>query len=199
MTSGRVENELPTASELIWLAAALRAIPTFLKQHLHAERGRPQHAHANLSLPNVHNNQQIALRYPVIDEKTGGVPIAKMHDPALEAFIQDWHWDEKSHEFAWQMGQFMFDFFDKLDENSLSEQTVFKHERNCWAIGWLVSHYGNHEVFSPDILQDGPNFTVEYKRKFSESKYSISSYEATWRKLEKYISSLGHKSDSPAL
>ena len=28
----------------------------------------------------------------------------------LEAFIQDWYWDEASHEFARQAGSFLFPF-----------------------------------------------------------------------------------------
>jgi hypothetical protein len=191
ITSGVDETELPNSSELAWLAAALRALPIFLRQQVHADRGRPQPAQASLSLTNVHANQQIALRYPVGASKTAGNSPTLMQDPELEAYIQDWHWDEKSHKFAVQMGQFMFEFFDELDDKGLSEQTVFKHERNCWAIGWLVSHYDRYDTFSPAIFQGGPAFTLEYEQKFSDSKNAINSYETTWRKLEKYASSLG--------
>jgi hypothetical protein len=60
-TSGTDKSEIPTASELAWLAAAMRATPIFLRQHLHAERGLPQSAQASLPLPNVHGSQQISL------------------------------------------------------------------------------------------------------------------------------------------
>ena len=49
--------------------------------------------------------------------------------------------------------------------------------------------YGYNDVFFPEILEDGPNFIYEFKRKISDSKYAIQSYEATWRKLDKFIKS----------
>jgi hypothetical protein len=198
-TSGTDESELPTASELAWLAAALRAIPTFLRQHLRADRGLPQSAPASIPLPNVHGGQQIALRYPA-----NAAPIVKSvaetEDPELETYIADWHWDEKSHEFARQMGKFLFQFLDSLDDSSLSEQTIRKHESNCWCIGWLECDYGYHDIFTPAIFMGGPSYLTEFERKFSDSKYAINSYEATWRKLEKYIFSLGYENpySSPA-
>jgi hypothetical protein len=201
-TFGRDESEIPTSSELAWLAAVLRAIPVFLTKHLHADRGLPQPAQTNLPLPDVHSNQQIALRYPARAVPTVK-SIAQTEDPELEAYIADWHWDEKSHEFAQQMGKFLFQFLDSLDESNLSEQTIRKHESNCWCIGWLESGYGYHDTFSPAIFLGGPNFDIEFKRKVSDSKYSINSYEATWRRLEKYIYSLGYEnpysSPAPAL
>jgi len=201
-TSGTDESELPTASELAWLAAAMHAIPTFLKQHLHADRGLPKSAQASLPLPNVHGVQQIALRYPANAAPTVK-SVAETEDPELETYIADWHWDEKSHEFARQMGKFLFQFLDSLDASSLSEQTIRKHESNCWCIGWLECDYGYHDIFTPAIFLGGPSYLTEFERKFGDSKYAINSYEATWRKLEKYIFSLGYEnpysSPAPAL
>jgi hypothetical protein len=59
-------------------------------------------------------------------------------DTELEVYIQDWHYDDASHQFARKMGSFLFQF------------------------------------------------------KVSDSKYALASYRATWRKLEKYIDSLGY-------
>jgi len=193
--SGTDKSEVPTASELAWLAAAMRAIPTFLREHLHADRGLPRAAQVSLPLPDVHGHQHIALRYPA-GAASVVKSVAQAEDPELEAYLADWHWDEKSHEFARQMGRFLFQFLDSLDDSHLSEQTIRKHESNCWCIGWLESGYGYHDTFTPTIFLGGPNFDIEFKRKVSDSKSAINSYEATWRKLEKYIYSLGYENPS---
>lgn len=195
---------LPSASELAWLAAALRVIPDFVVRHLHAERGMPRPAQATYPLPDVHGNQQIMLRFPA--QATS--PATQMatetdstHSPAapqetdlqeLEAYIQDWHWDDASHEFARQMGTFLFQFLDYLEDRGLSRQTMRKHESNCWCIGWLESNSGHLDTFVPDIFLGGSSFLPEFKRKVSDSKYAVDSYQATWRKLELYVLSLGY-------
>jgi len=175
-TSGIEESEVPSASEQAWLAAALRAIPVFLTQHLRADRGLPHPAQTILPLPDIHSNQQIMLRYPATGARTAGSFVAQTQDPELEAFIQGWHSDEKSHDYARQMGAFLFEFLDDLDANGLSEQTIIKHERNCWAIGWLEAHYGKHATFSAEVFLGGPKFIQEHKQKICESKSSITSY-----------------------
>lgn len=55
----------PSASEIAWLAAALRVIPDFAVDHLQADRGQPRPAEATYPLSGVHGGQSIALRYPV--------------------------------------------------------------------------------------------------------------------------------------
>ena len=112
----------------------------------------------------------------------------------LEDFIQDWHWDEKSHEFARNFGLYLFQFIDHLSEQGLSEKTVQKHTSNCWCIGILECQYGYKDEFSPDTVFDGPHSSYEYEfgRKMSDSKYAINSYRSTWRKLYKYTESLGY-------
>ncbi|MCX6082298.1 MAG: hypothetical protein NTW32_22450 [Chloroflexi bacterium] len=187
LISGTDESEVPSAPELSWLAAALRALPVFLVKHLHADRGLPQPAQAILPLPGIHSNQQIMLRYPAIGARTARSLFAQMQDPELEAFIDGWYWDEKTHDYARQVGEFLFEFLDDLDEYGLSDQTVVKHERNCWAIGWLEVRHGKHTTFSPDIFMGGPKFLQEYYQEISATQYSLSSYKTTWRKLEKYV------------
>ncbi len=110
----------------------------------------------------------------------------------LEEFIQDWYWDERSHEFARQMGAFLFQFVDYLETTGLSEATMRKHISNCWCIGKLECDYGYRDTFSPSIFLGGPSYLYEFKRKMSDSKYAIASYEATWRKLARYIRALGY-------
>ena len=197
-------GELPSASELAWLAAVLRVIPDFVTRHLHAESGMPRPAQATYQLAGVHGNQQLMLRYPAqatSPANPAATETGSIHSPAsqqnadlqeLEGYIQDWHRDDASHEFARQMGAFLFQFLDHLEASGLSRQTMRKHESNCWCIGWLESSYGYHDTFVPDIFLGGPSYLTEFKRKVSDSHYAVNSYLATWRKLERYILSLGY-------
>ena len=63
---------------------------------------------------------------------------------------------------------------------------------NCWAIGYLECSYGYRDVFSPGKVFYSPeaDYNYEYKRKFSDSKYALTSYRATWKKLYKYTKDL---------
>jgi hypothetical protein len=178
----------PTASDIAWMAAALRVIPGFLNQQMRADRGLPRPAQANFSLPDVHGGRQIFLRYPA--RELGS--IVETEEPELEAFISDWHWDEQSHEFARQMGRFLFQFFDSLEESNLSDKTIRKHENNCWLIGHFETSSDHNEPFSPAILLNGSWFVGEFEHKVSDAESAVSSYEATWRKLEKYVRARGY-------
>ena len=110
----------------------------------------------------------------------------------LEEFVQDWYWDEQSHEFARQVGALLFRFMDYLETTGLSRQTLNRHSRNCWCIGKFECDYGYHDTFSPEIFLGEPSFLYEFKRKVNDSKYAVASYKATWRKLARYIRSLGY-------
>lgn len=112
----------------------------------------------------------------------------------LENFIQDWYYDETSHEFARQVGTFLFKFLDDLEASGLTRRTLLKHKENCWCIGKLECDYGYRNTFAPDIFLTGPAYLYEFKRKMSDSKYAVASYQATWRKLERYVRSLEYDS-----
>jgi hypothetical protein len=178
---------LPSALDLAWLAAALRAIPDFLVRHAVTSRGLPRPAEAIFSLPEAHGNHKVALHYPV--------SLADPEEEMLEEYIQDWHADEPSHEFARQVGAFLFEFMDHLATTGLAESTLRKHESNCWAIGYLECQYGCHDTFSPQIFAGEPAFLYEFERKFSDSKYAVASYQATWRKLARYARSVRGEGD----
>jgi len=107
----------------------------------------------------------------------------------LEYFIEDWHWNKKSHEFACRMAHFMFGFFEYLKSQKLSESTQRKHESNCQLIGKFVADYGNYNEFTPEILTGEPDYVNQFKRKVWNSHYMVQSYKTTWRKLAKYAKS----------
>jgi hypothetical protein len=201
-TSGKDDwgNNLPNASELTWLAAALCALPGFLKEHLHADRGRPLNRQAVAQLIGVYGNQQIFLRYPAEENPPEADFMAVVAAKAkqfnappneeLEEYIEDWYSDEESHEYARQVGAFLFRFFEYLETTGLSRATMRKHESNCWCIGKLECDYNYREAFTPAIFKGGPNFVVEFFQEYANSGSEVKSYEATWRKLEKYVESL---------
>jgi hypothetical protein len=106
----------------------------------------------------------------------------------LQYLIGDWYWDKKSYEFARDMGVFILGFIDHLRNQKLSESTRRRHESNCELIGKLVSDYGHHKKFKPDIFLCEPDHIIEFKRKVSDTNYMVESYKSTWRKITKYIS-----------
>ena len=110
-------------------------------------------------------------------------------DEELEYLIEDWYWNKKSHEFARKMGLFMFEFFEYLRSQNLSESTLRKHESNCSLIGKFVADYGYYNEFTPEIFIGEPDYVHEFKRKVMNTKYMVESYKTTWRKLSKYAQS----------
>jgi|GEM_PF-633842 len=110
-------------------------------------------------------------------------------EPRAEAYIKDWNWSNSSHEFALQMGAFLLEFIDSLQDSNLSPATIRKHQTNCWLIGAFECDYGYHTTFRPAIFLGGPGFGYEFKRKVSNSKYAMAAYKSTWRRLEKYVQS----------
>lgn len=113
----------------------------------------------------------------------------------LEGFIQDWDWDTASHAFARQAGSFLFHFIADLERTGLAEQTLRKQISDCQLIGYFTCQYGGYKTFSPSVFAHGPAHVAEFRRKVSDSDYMVTSYERTWRKLARYIRSLGHEEE----
>jgi hypothetical protein len=110
----------------------------------------------------------------------------------LEEFIQDWYWDDRSHIFARELGKYIFQFIDTLYVIGPSKKTLRKHIDNCWAVGLLECAYGYKDRFDPmDVFSsEEPGYEYEFKRKISDSRYSVASYRTTWRKLYKHTKAL---------
>lgn len=87
------------------------------------------------------------------------------------------------------MGKFQFSFLNYLDDLELSEKTKRSHRNNIGLIANFDAGYGYNDEFRLESLADGPDYLYQFRRKVSDSKYAIQSYESTWRKLEKYIKS----------
>ena len=55
----------PTRSDVLWFEAALRAVPVFVRDYMHADRGEPRPAEATLPVATAEGPAEIYLRYPV--------------------------------------------------------------------------------------------------------------------------------------
>ena len=178
----------PGKEEIALLAAALRTLPDFVAQHLRGEGVTLRAAEAVFDLPNVHANQQIAYRYPVdLPELASLREQMAVNDDEIEAMIEDWYWDDESHAFARQVGALLIEFLNYLEWTGLSEQTLRKHEQNCWLIGKFTCDYGGFKTYAPAIFQGGPRYLGEFRRKVSSSANALNSYQATWRRLGRFL------------
>jgi hypothetical protein len=179
------------STEIALFAAALRTLPDFVTQHLRGEGATLHAAEATYPLPNVHANRQIAYRYPTdVPELAALRDNAAANDEEIERMIEQWFWDEPSHAFARQVGAFLLDFLNDLEMTGVSRQTLRKYEQNCWLIGKFTCDYGGFKVFTPAIFQGGPRYLNEFRRKAGSSAGALTAYQATWRRLDRYVRDL---------
>jgi hypothetical protein len=107
----------------------------------------------------------------------------------IEEYVANWHWDNQSKQYAFDLGKFLFSFIEYLNDSNLSERVKKSHKNNLQLIGSLQASYGYVDEFNYEDLTNGPHYNYEFKRKVSDSEYAIKSYESTWRKLDKFIKS----------
>jgi hypothetical protein len=86
----------------------------------------------------------------------------------------------------------LLEFLDYLEWTGLSEQTLRKHEQNCWLIGKFTCDYGSFKTYTPAIFQGGPRYLGEFRRKVSSSANAVDSYQATWRRLGRFLREQGY-------
>lgn len=180
-------------AELALFAAALRTLPDFVAQHRQAASSALKAAEATYPLTNVHANQRIAYRFPArIPELDAVRQAIQMNDQELEEMIAQWHHDEPSHAFARQVGVLLLDFLNTLEDTRLSEQTLSKHEGNTWLIGKFTCDYRSDQPFTPTLFAGAPAYLAEFQRKVSDSPAALDSYQATWRRLARFIREQGY-------
>ncbi len=109
----------------------------------------------------------------------------------IEDFIDDWHYDEASYKYAFDMGKFLVGFTRYLDTLNMSERTRRKHDNNLWLVGKFACNYGYRveEQFDCQHLAGGASYEYEFERKVSDSPTALAAYRATWNYLDKYITS----------
>jgi hypothetical protein len=93
------------------------------------------------------------------------------------------------------MGTFLFGFMKYLETLDLAERNLRHQKENVWLIGSFECGYGyrTDETFDPEMLEDGPMYEYEFERKVSDSPTAISSYKATWKRLDKYIKNRAYR------
>lgn len=110
----------------------------------------------------------------------------------IEDFTSDWSWDEKSTVKAFEMGKVLFSFMNFL-EQKLSKRTYKHHCDNVFFVGMFTMEYGSEEPFDIEELLGADFYSFQYERKVSDSGSAVNSYEATCRKLDKFIESGDYK------
>lgn len=184
-----------SVAELALFAAALRTLPEFVAQHRQAASSALKAAAATYPLTNVHANQRIAYHFPArIPELDGMRQAAASNDRELEEMIAQWHHDEASHAFARQVGVVLLDFMNTLEDTGLSEQTLRKHEGNTWLIGKFTCDHRSDRPFTPELFVGPPAYLAEFQREVSNSPVALDSYQATWRRLARFIREQGYVS-----
>lgn len=111
----------------------------------------------------------------------------------IEKYVADWHWNEDSKKYAYEMGKFLFSFINYLEDQILSEKSKRKHINQLPLIGMFESNFGYNDEFKIKNLENGPHYAYEFERKVSDLKYAKQSYQSTWKKLDKYIKSGDYK------
>ena len=107
----------------------------------------------------------------------------------IEEYVVDWHWDNESKKYAFDLGKFLFSFIEYIDDSNLSERVKKVHKDNIYLIGMFEAGYGYSDEFHYEDLTNGPFYIYEFEHKISDSKYAVQSYESTWKKLDKFIKS----------
>ena len=110
-----------------------------------------------------------------------------MYPRSLEDFIESWHWNESSHKLAVEMGEYILGFIEHIESLQITDQVKNRHIRNALLIGHFECIYRFHDHFSPEIFLHGSPNTLEFRHQVSDSKYLLASFNATWRKLRKYV------------
>ena len=118
--------------------------------------------------------------------------MAKSLKEKIEDFTSDWSWDEKSKVKAFEMGKVLFAFMNFL-EQKFSKRTYNNHCDNVFFVGMFTMQYGSEEPFEIEELTGADFHSFQYERKVSDSEYAVNSYEATCRKLDKFIESDDYK------
>lgn len=186
-----------TAGELALLAAALRTLPDFVAQHRRPASATLAPAEATYSLTNVHANQQIAYLFPArISGLEELVQAAQRDDEELEEMIAEWHHDEPSHAFARQVGALLLDFMDYLQTLGLPESTLRRHEENAWLIGKFTCDAHRGETYTPALFAGPPAYLAEFRRMVGGSTAAFDAYQATWRRLARFVREQGYVMDA---
>lgn len=132
----------PGKSELLWLEAALLAVPAFLRDSVQADVGPPHPAEATLTVTVADGEDRVRLIYPV----PGFEP------PAEAQWADILEEEEAQRAVAEERNDELFGTFEQwLDRQGLAETTVQRHLDNVefFAGGYMAGDGGFTEVPRP--------------------------------------------------
>ena len=116
----------------------------------------------------------------------------------IETFSEGWLPDNVksrrryAEDFVKPLATDLFDFLIDLSWQGYAASTMEKHEKNAWAIGWLMCNFRLAKQYDPTIFHRPPQLLEEFKQHFSAAKTRVASYEATWNKLGQFIIEEGY-------
>ena len=93
------------------------------------------------------------------------IPIVDRLKKEIEEYVVDWHWDNESKQYAFDLGKFLFSFIEYIDDSNLSERVKRVHKDNVYIIGMFEAGYGYRDKFNYEDLTDGPFYVYEFERK----------------------------------
>ena len=180
----------PTLADVKVMTAALRCLPDFIEAYFpDGPRSSLHEKTFILAAPLDGETLTIRAEVPFDDEddeeETPTVSVLTRHN--LEPWIQSWYWDEASHEYAFYLGQLLFDFLISPEIQRFSDATVEKHFRNAHFIGYILTHKKAGKEFSLSTLLHTPIYIGEFRKQVSSAKSAEASYRATWNKFRDFV------------
>ncbi|MBN1316853.1 MAG: hypothetical protein JXA42_15345 [Anaerolineales bacterium] len=173
-----------SVDDLTFMAAALKALPDFISNHLCRDGETVSPAQCTYHLSGIHNNREISFTFP-IDDFGDDLDIAF---EIIEDFIDGWHDDDpETYHFSRLAGIVIISFLNRLEDEGFAYSTIDRHEKNCWYIGKFLCREHGNKFFSPELFMGPPRYVQEFAKEVSDAPSTIRSYQATWRKLARYV------------
>jgi hypothetical protein len=181
----------PTLADVKVMTAALRCLPDFIEAYF-PDGPRLLLHEKTFALEAPLDGETLTIRAEVPfgdeDEEEEEAPrVSLLNRYNLEPWIQSWYWDEASHEYAFYLGQLLFDFLTSPEIQRFSDATVEKHFRNAHFIGYIITRKKAGKEFNMVTLLHTPIYIGEFRQQVSSAKSAEASYRATWNKFQNFV------------
>jgi hypothetical protein len=132
----------PGKSDLLWFEAALLAIPTFVREHLQADRGFPRPAETTLTVTTADGENPISLCYPV-----PGFQVPHEEDWVAAEMA----WEGQVQAARQRNDELLGAFTQSLARQDLSPKTIQRHQVNAsfFADTYMAYRGGSAEAPRP--------------------------------------------------
>jgi hypothetical protein len=171
------------------MTAALRCLPDFIEAYFPDGPQLSFHEKTfTLEAPLDGETLTICAEVPFDDEDEEEAPtMTVLTRDNFEPWIRSWYWDEASHEYAFYLGQLLFDFLTSPEIQRFSDATVEKHFRNAHFIGYIVTRKKAGKEFNLATLLHTPIYIGEFRKQVSSAKSAEASYRATWNRFRDFV------------